>query len=371
MTNRWLRWLLCCWVAAAAATAEAETAIFLAPPEGQVWQTTRTHLSVVVQWPDQAEDRPELRHNQQLQEPHGVYPTELAAAQFAHFRLELHEGLNRLELVPGGPSLEMIYRPRPAGDEAQQYRFHRRQLLPATCRQCHSEQAELWPTAPYREVGRQVCLPCHQEKLTQAWRHGPSINYQCLECHRPTSEEVTVVLPAGPVDQLCFRCHSGKEQLFKQPHVHAPVAVGDCTVCHDPHGDVRRRQLWAGGKGELCVACHGDKTALVHDPERVAGYVHGIIGGGGCTACHDPHAAGQPFLLAVEINELCLGCHTSLRGVEKGHPIGAHPVAGADDPARPGRRLSCTSCHDPHQADFPALLGGRVLGGTVCKPCHR
>ena len=153
-------------------------------------------------------------------------------------------------------------------------------------------------------------------------------------------------------------------------HIHGPVGTGDCTICHDPHGGNNRFQLWADGKGKLCVICHEDKKKYLAVTPRQKLKVHGILTARGCVACHSPHATDYKFQLFAEINDLCVSCHTELKGLKKGHPSAGHPLVGVEDPRRLGTSMSCTSCHNPHGSDYSYLLIGENRGGLICAKCH-
>ena len=146
--------------------------------------------------------------------------------------------------------------------------------------------------------------------------------------------------------------------------------IGGCTLCHSPHGSKHRYQLWAEGSLDLCVVCHDDKQDLL-DKKNPVRYVHGIIFGKGCIACHDPHATDEEFMLHKPINELCVSCHPGLAIVSQSHPVAGHPVAGPKDPLQPGRKFSCTSCHEPHGSAHQYLLIETKLGGRLCRVCHK
>ena len=155
---------------------------------------------------------------------------------------------------------------------------------------------------------------------------------------------------------------------MQKSYVHGPAATGDCTVCHDPHGGEFPYMLWADPKVDLCIACHTDKQDV---KKKKKGFVeHGIIEGLGCSACHSPHASDYRFQLAGSINDVCVSCHIAMKGITEGHPVGNHPLSDVDDPRRKGRELSCTSCHNPHGANYQYLLIGSLLGGHVCSKCH-
>ena len=126
--------------------------------------------------------------------------------------------------------------------------------------------------------------------------------------------------------------------------------------------------LWADPKIDICIVCHEDMEDI---QKRQRGfYQHGIILGNGCAACHSPHASDYRFQLGGTINEVCVSCHISMKGIEVGHPVGNHPLSGGEDPRRKGREFSCSSCHNPHGERYKYLLIGSLLGGHVCSKCH-
>ena len=189
-----------------------------------------------------------------------------------------------------------------------------------------------------------------------------------MTCHRRGDGNRKITTLVGRVDETCFSCHINKRKWMKNSYIHGPAATGDCTVCHDPHGGKFPYMLWADPKMDICIACHTDKQNI---KKKKKGFVeHGIIEGNGCSACHSPHASDYRFQLADSINNVCVSCHISMKGVEDGHPVGNHPLSGTDDPRRKGRELSCSSCHNPHGANYQYLLIGSLLGGHVCSKCH-
>jgi predicted CXXCH cytochrome family protein len=95
-----------------------------------------------------------------------------------------------------------------------------------------------------------------------------------------------------------------------------------------------------------------------------------------CGRCHLRAARPGTFLRADafrrDVNTLCCACHERERtGV--GHRVGMHPSMRLpeDLPAGPDGRLTCATCHDPHDADgrHPHLLR-REPGEAFCSACH-
>ncbi len=124
--------------------------------------------------------------------------------------------------------------------------------------------------------------------------------------------------PGLTVKETCEKCH---RNLLANPVKHGPAEAGQCTLCHDPHASNysswTRKQSW-----RLCTTCHAEKKTGVH---LIAGFVHGV----------------------------------------------SHPTEKWPDPSRPGKRLSCVSCHSPHSSRTKELLGFDVRNKyEMCKYCH-
>lgn len=110
---------------------------------------------------------------------------------------------------------------------------------------------------------------------------------------------------------------------------HPPVADGDCKACH-PQGVGRTSPV---SEVKLCGACH--------DPKTQGKRLHGPLGTGQCSICHDPHGSANPKYLVMNVRALCVQCHAQSRS--QGHI------------ERAGNK-SCPECHDPHSSDKQYLL---------------
>lgn len=301
-------------------------------------------------------------------------------ATYLHYTLLLKQGENIFIVNPGEQKLIIQFRPvrtllNVDFEDPKAYLFHRNKTVPTSCTPCHNEtlpdDADLDVARLEKNVNfSPVCFSCHRSLIQQnLWLHSPSATVHCLTCHQQKLEGKTMITTlVGRVDDVCFDCHINKKKIRTRKYVHGPVGLGDCTICHDPHGDEYKYQLWADGLSDLCIGCHTDKKFTQR--KNVGFYSHGIIQGGGCTACHNPHASDNKFNLYKPINELCISCHNQLENMEQGHPVGKHPLKGKKDPRREGRELACSSCHNPHGSRFRYLLIGDILGGHVCSKCH-
>ncbi len=296
---------------------------------------------------------------------------------YVHFRVPLRRGRNMLQLAPVARDIKIRYFPVSSLLNVDYSRpdiflFHRNREVPAECSACHTDKLPGGVKAGRVIYGRYSpgCYSCHPKTAAAGeWRHFPAANLLCRSCHEKEGEK-KIIVPSGKVEEVCFRCHINDRKWRRARHIHGPAGTGDCTICHDPHNGNYRGQLWADGRGELCVACHSDKKRFIQ-PEQRRFYVHGILQAKGCNICHSPHASGHRFQLDHEINDLCVSCHTRLAELKRGHPVANHPLSGRPDPRRSGRRMACTSCHDPHGSKYKYLLIADVRGGRICVKCHQ
>lgn len=294
---------------------------------------------------------------------------------YRHYRLPLKAGTNRFLLVPAGGQLTLEYQPIQSEVNLRRrpqnlYAFHQDGGLPTSCSDCHvlSDEQLLAPVGLPQQPG---CRSCHSALMERgSHRHSTTDNQQCLACHQQSLDPWRIGLPSERTRELCLGCHTGRKSWFESKSMHGPINLGGCTLCHDPHGSNYRQQLWADGALELCIACHSDMAQLVAAiRERKIPYVHNVLTGPGCVVCHDPHASDQIYMLKKPINELCAGCHPG-PAQAGGHPVARHPVIGPSERLRPGRALSCTSCHEPHGSYNRHLLIETNQGGRLCRECH-
>lgn len=296
---------------------------------------------------------------------------------YVHYSLPLKKGANSFTLSPGGRKISIKYTPLSSllnvnFEAPGVYRFHSQATIPGECAACHTDKLPADAVVDKVRYGQfsPECYSCHSSTVVGSeWRHFPSSALLCRSCHQSGADPERMVVPTGKVESLCFDCHVNNKKWSSMTHIHGPVGTGDCTICHDPHGSANEFQLWADGKGTLCVVCHeGMKRFLESGQKNLV--VHGIMNAQGCNACHSAHATNHRFQLHGEINELCVSCHISLAGVAEGHPVQSHPVKGKKDPRRAGFPFTCTSCHNPHGSPYKYLLIGDVRGGRVCLACH-
>jgi predicted CXXCH cytochrome family protein len=301
-----------------------------------------------------------------------IWPSVVMSDQgydYVHFRLPLVPGENKFTILPGGETFLARYQAINAAiplNIKKAYLFHQEEQLPESCAACH----DLQETRFIEKLGleaQESCTVCHQDILKVAWQHSPASSKLCLTCHQQSLQPWRIGFPSGNSEDICFACHNSKLIWKSSQYVHGPLIAGGCTLCHNPHGSDNRNYLWAENTLSLCVTCHSEKDHQ-QSKERRLPYVHGL--GITCTMCHDPHATDNIFVLQKPINQLCIGCHYQFNGIDRGHPVDHHPLKGPKEIRRPGRELSCSSCHDPHGSAYVFMLVGEPMDGLVCRVCH-
>jgi predicted CXXCH cytochrome family protein len=177
----------------------------------------------------------------------------------------------------------------------------------------------------------------------------------------------------------CLMCH---EPLSKGKVVHPAIQMG-CPTCHTaidaskmPHKKTNKiAKGLSSEQPDLCFNCH-DKT------EFSKKNIHMPVAGGMCLSCHKPHASEHIALLHKEPVNVCLECHEDIKKKPhavagfsaSGHPTGVQAKDTKDiaDPARPGRKLYCGSCHNPHSSKSRRLFRYKADSSfQLCANCHK
>ena len=112
--------------------------------------------------------------------------------------------------------------------------------------------------------------------------HFKDDNFSCDTCHRNINNWNFQLTRAE--DELCYDCH---DRMDAQEWVHGPIGVGQCSICHDPHGSKKRNFLTRKGDG-LCFYCHNEVRMKMHVSEKKIK---------SCASCHDSHSAETQNLL--------------------------------------------------------------------------
>jgi len=217
----------------------------------------------------------------------------------------------------------------------------------------------------------QSCADCHADLTADKTAHA-AVAMGCESCHTaidPTDiphkikNNIKKGLSAEQPD-LCFSCHDKAQ--FSKTNAHAALSMG-CTSCHNPHAS-KYPKLLSSPMPDICYTCH-DKSAFTKKD------VHPPVATGGCSTCHQPHSGDIARLLTSPVPDLCIMCHEKMssgKHVMAGHGSGNHPLSGRPDPSRPGKELSCISCHSPHASDLATLFtGAQGYPKSICLTCHR
>ena len=197
--------------------------------------------------------------------------------------------------------------------------------------------------------------------------HTPEKERRCSGCHRmdPSPGDRK---PSEPKMSSCFACH---RRIVAFREAHGPAAVWDCLSCHDPESRPARYAT-AQPNSAVCYECHRRQA----EERNKLPYIHGPTSTGKCTICHSPHGTDNPFWLKKPVWDLCTACHAEKadgRHVVAGFVFGeTHPTRGRPDPTRPGKDLSCASCHNPHSAPSKFLWNfGVTRRLDLCRVCHK
>ncbi len=237
------------------------------------------------------------------------------------------------------------------------------------------------PKSPF--VGSNVCKGCHANITVDFFRNAhfqsvamkdqPPERTGCEGCHGPGRAHVQSAgnkslirafsaLPQKQIQEACLTCHSkdiSKANIQRSQHTEAAVV---CTSCHSIHKAATKKFLLAKQQNELCYGCHTSVRAQFSMPfkHRVN---EGVVQ---CTDCHNPHGTfapdwrmgARPKLVDQRLGneEPCLRCHIDKRGPF----VFEHAAVRVE---------GCESCHSPH-GSMNAKLLRRPVVFTMCLECH-
>lgn len=239
--------------------------------------------------------------------------------------------------------------------------------------------AELPFDIPYTEDGADDCLRCHDETsefpvmaifktdhANLADPNTPFAKQQCESCHGPGSEHAGRVRRGNPrpailgfekhssgtLEQrngVCLDCHQDSHDFRtwqNSAHANEELACTDCHKVHTHSDPVKTRE-----QANVCFGCHAEQRA---DSMKFSS--HPLQDGQLlCSDCHTPHSSLQMASIThFSTNELCFSCHEEKRG-----PFLWEHAPVTED---------CSSCHEAHGSNHPALLTRR--SPLLCQQCH-
>lgn len=87
-----------------------------------------------------------------------------------------------------------------------------------------------------------------------------------------------------------------------------------------------------------------------------------------CSRCHISYEEGaEKILLTKSVTELCQGCHPD-RMAQNEHAVNIIPSIRVKQLPLTEGKLTCITCHDPHQNIHGSLL--RMPASELCMACH-
>ncbi|WP_282109147.1 DmsE family decaheme c-type cytochrome [Shewanella algicola] len=171
----------------------------------------------------------------------------------------------------------------------------------------------------------------------------------------------------------CLMCHKKNDKvmdIFKGVHgnvtnSNSPMAGLQCEACHGPLGNHNRggkepmiqfgqdSKLSTQTQNTVCQGCHNDAKQMAwhnstHNLEDIA-----------CADCHVVHAATDPALEKLTVNDTCTNCHT--REKADMNKRSSHPMKWD--------QMTCIDCHSPHGAMSESALNKPSINDT-CYSCH-
>ena len=184
----------------------------------------------------------------------------------------------------------------------------------------------------------QRCLECHQgdHESFERSAHGEA-KVTCTQCHSIHKGEKDTTLLRASQPTLCYQCHKDVKPAFSKPFHHkVNEGLMKCSDCHDPHGTFQKSMTKSAAQQDaVCVKCHQENAGPFI-------YEHPVVKTEGCVFCHSPHGSANPRLLARNnVNQLCLQCHTGLKGTQ--FTAGGPPTSPVHDQSM--QYTSCITCH--------------------------
>jgi DmsE family decaheme c-type cytochrome len=233
-------------------------------------------------------------------------------------------------------------------------------------------------------VGSNVCRACHPDVWLNFYKNPhyksiaagtlPPDRTGCEGCHGPGKAHVEArggkttiprafsLMEPKPILDACLTCHAkdlSRANIRRSEHTEADIA---CTGCHSIHKSPTPKFLLAKKQNELCYGCHSSVRTQFSMPfkHRVnEGFMQ-------CSDCHNPHgtftatwrSGVRPHMVDQVLGneEACLKCHSDKRG----------PFTFEHTPVR---TEGCEICHSPH-GSMNAKLLRRPVVFTVCLECH-
>ncbi|KAB0665691.1 hypothetical protein F6V25_08200 [Oryzomonas japonica] len=265
-----------------------------------------------------------------------------------------------------------------------------------------------------------VLTSCSQLRIDVQQNSDPAAkapHSDCLYCHSVAKPEGETALFPSYVDpsHFCLDCHNYTTNHHPvnfiptmQIKPQFPLYLGriECLTCHEMHGGPQHKgtpMLLRGGPytdvRTICFNCHTAEQYATIDPHVMRqddGSQTVVNGKVVCLYCHelepDPSQdRANMVLFKADVSFLCMRCHTLMHtGYFEKHFLLTPPDEIKKNIARPEiqerfslplvprGRITCTTCHNPHQEGIisygPSAAGAdsvhRLRDENVCIGCH-
>jgi predicted CXXCH cytochrome family protein len=239
----------------------------------------------------------------------------------------------------------------------------------------------------------------------------------CAKCHATEKPKPGGALfaPGADPSATCLKCHDYEENHhpidFRPDDVAGfPFPLFEdkvkCLTCHEIHGGAGKTgtaKLLRGGpyadRREICFRCHSQEKYAGINPHHMlvdGNKVREINGKPVCLLCHaimpDPSTDyTDDVRFRADVGFLCWRCHPPMPDpFHSTHFLVKPSVQTLNDmhqaeereffilPMVPRRRITCSTCHNPHQQgviqhEGPAKGADskhRLRIPSICIPCH-
>jgi len=240
----------------------------------------------------------------------------------------------------------------------------------------------------------------------------------CLNCHATEHPQSggTLFEPGIDPSSICDNCHDYRENHHPVDFAPAdpsnfpmPLFEGKvrCLTCHEIHGGPGHHgtpMLLRGGpfadRRESCFKCHMRAKYAAIDPHKMLdneGNIRNVEGGPVCLICHskkpDPAVdTTTDVKFRADVGFLCWRCHPPMPGIFFTQHFLVRPSSKTLETLReteerlivilplvPRGRITCSTCHNPHQKGVIRREGAakgadavaRLRIPSICFGCHR
>ncbi len=275
----------------------------------------------------------------------------------------------------------------------------------------------------YSVLAAVLLVSCSLQELIQPHSLYPVPAYQnphtfCGSCHETDSpgSDSALFTPGTDPSESCFGCHDYRENHHPVDFVppdpaRIPFPLFDgrvrCLTCHQIHGGPSHKgtpKLLRGGpypdRRKICFNCHSGERYAAIDPHKMlddAGNVRDVDGKPVCLLCHskvpDPEVdRTNDVRFRADVGFLCWRCHPPMPDpffrqhfLVKPSAETLKNIQSAEErlmvtlPLVPRGRITCSTCHNPHQKGVIRREGAakgadatsRLRLSSICFACHR